>query len=316
MNNVTINNAPAFKGGSAQTAAGPVGPRTPNPIGLAIGAVLQIGNQMVVDSRGRDPYRIAFGDRDRTHIRSVARRSIYRDHLSHHLDGVRIVTVYDRDGDILRRSRFDADGREIVLAYFDYQHDNDLGQWRDPGADLPPLQLNVSVGNYVLDAGQANEQQLAQFLEQPPVEPAARLYSIDEVEQSARLRDMLPRVELADLTFDTGSATLGSDQVGELSGVANAMLALLQQNPGETFLIEGHTDAVGSPASNLVLSDARASAIAEILTDVYQVPPENLATQGYGAAFLEIQTDGPERLNRRVVIRRITPLVTVAGAGQ
>ena len=36
------------------------------------------------------------------------------------------------------------------------------------------------------------------------------------------------------------------------------MLALLDRNPAETFLIEGHTDAVGSDISNLTLSDARA----------------------------------------------------------
>jgi outer membrane protein OmpA-like peptidoglycan-associated protein len=52
--------------------------------------------------------------------------------------------------------------------------------------------------------------------------------------------------------------------------------------------------------------------VAEILTDVYHVPPENLATQGYGAEFLRVQTAAAERLNRRVVIRRITPLVTIA----
>jgi len=92
------------------------------------------------------------------------------------------------------------------------------------------------------------------------------------------------------------------------------MLGLLQRNPAETFLIEGHTDAVGTAASNLVLSDARAASVAQILTEAYHIPPENLATQGYGSSFLKIQTDGPERLNRRVVIRRITPLITVASS--
>jgi outer membrane protein OmpA-like peptidoglycan-associated protein len=39
------------------------------------------------------------------------------------------------------------------------------------------------------------------------------------------------------------------------------------------------------------------------------VPPENLVTQGYGAQNLRVQTAGAERRNRRVVIRRITPLL-------
>jgi outer membrane protein OmpA-like peptidoglycan-associated protein len=94
------------------------------------------------------------------------------------------------------------------------------------------------------------------------------------------------------------------------------MLQLLQQNPAETFLIAGHTDAVGSDASNLVLSDARAATVAGILSDSFHVPPENLATQGYGAHFLKVQTDGPEQLNGRVVVRRITPIVTVEASNQ
>jgi len=90
------------------------------------------------------------------------------------------------------------------------------------------------------------------------------------------------------------------------------MLALLERNPNETFLIEGHTDAVGSDISNLRLSDLRAATVARVLTDFYGVPPENLATQGYGERYLKIRTEAAERENRRVTIRRITPLITVA----
>jgi outer membrane protein OmpA-like peptidoglycan-associated protein len=324
VNNTTTNNNtaivetgrpnhPGHPGAVPPGEPVPLAGRPPNPIGLAIGAVLQIGNQLVVDSSGRDQYRISGGDRDRTDYSQLAgdryMETIYRP------EGVRVVTIYDHDGDILRRSRFGSDGHETVLAYFDYRDDHQLGQWRDPGADLPPLQLNVDVNNYVLDGAQADEGQLSHFLEQPPVEPVPRLYSIDEVERSARLRDIMPRVELDDLTFDTGSASLPPTEVQALSRVANAMLSLLQANPAETFLIEGHTDAVGSPASNLVLSDARAASVAQALTDTYHVPPENLATQGYGSEFLRIQTADAERLNRRVVIRRITPLVTIAQPG-
>jgi outer membrane protein OmpA-like peptidoglycan-associated protein len=40
------------------------------------------------------------------------------------------------------------------------------------------------------------------------------------------------------------------------------------------------------------------------------VAPENLTTQGYGEEFLKIPTQGPERANRRVSVRRITPLLS------
>ncbi len=87
------------------------------------------------------------------------------------------------------------------------------------------------------------------------------------------------------------------------------MLKLLEKNPGETFLIEGHTDAVGTDQANLVLSDRRAESIAEALTNAFGVPPENLSTQGYGERYLKVKTAKPEELNRRVAIRRITSLV-------
>ncbi len=42
---------------------------------------------------------------------------------------------------------------------------------------------------------------------------------------------------------------------------------------------------------------------------MYGIPPENLTTQGYGERYLKVQTLGPNQENRRVTIRRITPLV-------
>ena len=70
------------------------------------------------------------------------------------------------------------------------------------------------------------------------------------------------------------------------------MQKLLEKNPAETFLLEGHTDAVGSDNANLALSDKRAEAVAEALTNVFDIPPENLATQGYGEQYLKVNTRG------------------------
>jgi len=307
------NGRPGFPGNGPGRPGRPGFPgnnEPPNPIGLGIGIILQLGNQLIINSPAQDQQRIGGRPDDRTTYENLPGNR-YRETITRP-DGVRIVTIYNRNGDILRRSRFDRNGHEIVLAYFDSQHDQDLLDWRDPGQDLPPLRLHIPARDYVLDADGADEADVQQFFAQPPVEQVQRLYSIDEVKRSARIRDMVRRLEIGDLTFDTGAATISEDQVGNLSTVANAMLGLLRRNPAETFLIEGHTDAVGSEIANLQLSDARAATVAGILTDFYHIPPENLATQGYGERFLKVQTDGPERLNRRVTIRRITPLVTVA----
>ena len=39
------------------------------------------------------------------------------------------------------------------------------------------------------------------------------------------------------------------------------------------------------------------------------MPAENLTSQGYGEQYLKVPTDGPERRNRRVTVRNITPLL-------
>jgi OmpA family protein len=87
------------------------------------------------------------------------------------------------------------------------------------------------------------------------------------------------------------------------------MMRVVHRNPNEVFLIEGYTDAVGSNEDNLSLSDRRAESVAEVLSQQFQVPFENLTTQGYGEDYLKVPTNGPERLNRRVAVRRITPLL-------
>jgi outer membrane protein OmpA-like peptidoglycan-associated protein len=117
------------------------------------------------------------------------------------------------------------------------------------------------------------------------------------------------RVDVNTVTFETGSWEITQDQAPRLGVIANAIRRAIERNPREVFLIEGHTDAVGSDVDNLSLSDRRAESVAVLLGDHFQVPPENLTTQGYGEQYLKVPTDGPERQNRRVTVRRITPLL-------
>ena len=118
------------------------------------------------------------------------------------------------------------------------------------------------------------------------------------------------RVDLNDINFDTGSWDVEESQYYKLERVARAMMRVIGRDANEVFMIEGYTDAVGSENDNLTLSDRRAESVAVILTEQFQVPPENLTTQGFGEEYLKVATDGPERLNRRVAVRRITPLIS------
>lgn len=234
-------------------------------------------------------------------------------------DGTRIVTIRNRYGEVVQRSRIVPGGNEYVLYYAPQLVNENRGSnyvWRDPGDDLPPMRLSVPVDDYIADTSSEPNRNYYQFLEQPPVERVQRVYSLDEVRYSARVRDMMPRIDLDTITFPTGSADISMNQAGSLKQIADGIKKVLDRDPSESFLIEGHTDAVGSPQSNLVLSDQRAESVAQTLTQVYGIPPENMATQGYGEQFLKVQTDGPNQENRRVTIRRITPLVRPVASNQ
>ncbi|MGB3418736.1 MAG: OmpA family protein [Mesorhizobium sp.] len=268
--------------------------------------IVKYGDNIYVDNRGsnvrlernaRDSYVEALPD-------NFTRYTIVKD------DGIRIVTVRNSYGDIVRRSRILPDNREVILYYVP---ESDYGHIRrgyyDAGADLPPLRLDIPADEYILDAQYAEPDDYYTYLDAPPVEPVERIYSVDEVVHSARIRDKVRRIDLDTITFDTGSAEIGEDQVNHLEALGDAINRILKQNPAETFLIEGHTDAVGSDESNLVLSDERAQSVAEALTSVFDIPAENLTTQGYGERYLKVNTQGASRDNRRVAVRRITPLV-------
>jgi outer membrane protein OmpA-like peptidoglycan-associated protein len=225
-------------------------------------------------------------------------------------DGSRVVTIRNRYGDVVRRSRILPDDREVILVYVEDQYYQDDGVFVDPGLDLPPLQLSIPREEYILEAELVQESDdYYAFLDQPPVEQVERTYSLNEVKRSARIRDKVRRVDLDTITFEFGSASIPESEITKLEDVANAMSKMLEENPAETFLIEGHTDAVGSDLANLALSDRRAESVANALTNVFDIAPENLATQGYGEQFLKVNSEEPEEENRRVAIRRITPLV-------
>jgi len=232
-------------------------------------------------------------------------------------DGGRLITIYNRYGDVIQRSRMTPDGREILLVFApEADQEQRPPVFRDPGDDLPPMRLRIPVQDYIIDTSTNPNRNYYEFLSEPPVEQVERVYTMDEVKYSARLRDKVRRIDLDTITFATGSAEVPMSQASTLRSVADAMLKVLKRDPGETFLIEGHTDAVGSDESNLVLSDQRAESVANLLTDVYGIPPENLSTQGYGERYLKVRTEGAEQQNRRVTIRRVTSLVRPATAQQ
>ena len=228
-------------------------------------------------------------------------------------DGAEIVSVVDAEGRLMRRARRTREGREFVLIdnsrHYHRDHHGRGGAVLDVVVNLPAPIVRLPREKYVVEYASASEGDVYEALSAPPIERLDRAYSLDEVRQSYHLRERMRRVDLDAINFEFGSWEVAPDQYSKLERVAAAMRSVLDRNPDEVFLIEGHTDAVGSDVDNLSLSDRRAESVAVILSETFRVPPENLTTQGYGEEHLKIETPGAERANRRVAVRRITPLL-------
>ena len=267
--------------------------------------------------RDRDNYFIRhdenerFRDLDRRAYRSERRGGDTITYLARP-GGEQIVTIVDDDGRLVRRSRRFQDGREVVII------DNSFGGAArrpiyDDVVDLPPPDIRIPRERYVVDYDGADERTVYEALSAPPVVAVDRRYTLDQVRYSPQLRARMRSVDIDTINFDTGSFTVTQDQAARLSTIAAAINRAVKANPQEVFLIEGYTDAVGADIDNLSLSDRRAQSVATVLTQNFQVPPENLTTQGYGEQYLKVNTQNAARENRRVTVRRITPLIQQQG---
>lgn len=102
-----------------------------------------------------------------------------------------------------------------------------------------------------------------------------------------------------DMLFDTGGATLKPGAQLLLDKLA----AYLEQNPGARAIIEGHTDNVGSDATNQALSERRAAAVAAAL-QVRGIGIDRLETVGLGESYpvATNETSAGREENRRVEV--------------
>ena len=232
-------------------------------------------------------------------------------------DGTQIITLNDDRGNLLRRSRRGPDGREVVI--IDNRRGPGFGAGLAAGVvagaiggyfvSLPPPTLRIPQNRYIVEAEDAPPQVIYDTLMAPPVDRIERPYTLDEIRYSPSVRQRMPSIDLDTINFATGSWEIPPDQAAKLQVIADGINRAIQANPQTVFLIEGHTDAVGSDVDNLSLSDRRAESAATLLTQQFGVPAENLTSQGYGEQYLKVPTDGPERRNRRVTVRNITPLL-------
>lgn len=102
---------------------------------------------------------------------------------------------------------------------------------------------------------------------------------------------------VSDLQFETGKSVIKAYSYDSLDELA----ALMVKRPELTLILSGHTDNVGKPASNKILSTKRAQAVKSYLMDA-GVDGSRIAATGYGSTKPVASNKTPQgrQKNRRV----------------
>jgi outer membrane protein OmpA-like peptidoglycan-associated protein len=173
----------------------------------------------------------------------------------------------------------------------------------------------LAIGVSGLGAGHAQEAPNAgailRKLDQAPrieIAPQKRV-TRGQLKRRPDLRKIAPSIDIQAINFAFGSATIPVRERWKVEQIAIAMNRMMDRDPDEVFLIEGHTDAVGSSTANQRLSEARAGSLKRDLVRYFGVSSYNLDTVGYGEEFLLVSTPYENFRNRRVTLRRVTDVI-------
>ena len=128
---------------------------------------------------------------------------------------------------------------------------------------------------------------------------ATRSLSSAEREEIATIAKDKPNIDL-EINFDYNSADISKRSLSSVQALGRALT-----NPdlkGSTFIVAGHTDAVGGDAYNQDLSERRADSIKRYLTDKFGIAGSDLVTVGYGKTKLKDPSHPTADVNRRVQV--------------
>jgi outer membrane protein OmpA-like peptidoglycan-associated protein len=158
-----------------------------------------------------------------------------------------------------------------------------------------PLTRGLSAGPQADPAAVAAEGRFVQTIRGR----ATRSLSSSEREEIATIAQDKPNIDL-EITFDYNSANISGKSMPSVQALGRALI-----NPdlkGSTFIVAGHTDAVGSEAYNQDLSERRADSIKRYLVDKFSIPGADLVTVGYGKTKLKDPNNPTAEVNRRVQV--------------
>lgn len=111
--------------------------------------------------------------------------------------------------------------------------------------------------------------------------------------------DQLAQINV-EIEFDLNSAMVKPSSYRTLGAIADALHS--PQLLGYKFLVVGNTDATGTRAYNMQLSQERADAIASALTTTFRVDPRRIEAVGLGQEALQDTKNPDAAINRRVQI--------------
>jgi outer membrane protein OmpA-like peptidoglycan-associated protein len=158
-----------------------------------------------------------------------------------------------------------------------------------------PLTRGLSTGQLVDPVAQAKETSFIDTLRNRKT----RSLSLGEREEIAEIASNKPKIDL-EIHFDYNSADISKSALPAVQELGKALSnASLKDS---TFVVAGHTDAVGGEAYNQDLSERRADTIKKYLTAKYGIVGANLVTVGYGKTKLKDPNAPMDPVNRRVQV--------------
>jgi outer membrane protein OmpA-like peptidoglycan-associated protein len=126
-----------------------------------------------------------------------------------------------------------------------------------------------------------------------------RSLSSGEREEIATITADKPNIDL-EITFDYNSADISTSSLRNVQALGQAL-----SNPnikGSTFVVAGHTDAIGGEAYNQDLSERRADSIKRYLVNKFGIASNDLVTVGYGKSKPKDPNAPMDPANRRVQV--------------
>ena len=158
-----------------------------------------------------------------------------------------------------------------------------------------PATRGLSTGTPADTAAQAKEASFVDTLRNRKT----RSLSLGERQEIAELAATKPKIDL-EIRFDYNSAAISKSSMPAVQELGKALSNASLK--GSTFVVAGHTDAIGSEAFNQDLSERRADTIKKYLTEKYGLNGSDLVTVGYGKTQPKDPNAPMDPINRRVQV--------------